>query len=295
MEISIADFNFIIDSSAIPMLESGTYHWAVTQYKLYNISRKPQDTVNVTITDRPAPETSSFTQIVDNNVSWNLYNRIDDYLLVEFTPQFKSPVTVSLFNLQQKSITIYCSQEYVLLLEQGIKLHPFSYPLDQVFTSFLLAANSGTLLHATGWEHHGHTWVFPGVSGAGKSTLSYLIHEVTGEQLLSDDRVAIRQRGEQIFGYGTPWLSDEGHAINKGNPVKGVFFLQQGMKNEIRKLTPFEGFSRIMPVMTVPWYDKVHVAKMMDFTDHLLNIVPVYEFTFTKSFKAVDKLLEFKG
>jgi hypothetical protein len=114
---------------------------------------------------------------------------------------------------------------------------------------------------------------------------------VRGGTFLSDDRIIIRKIGREFLMYGTPWPGDAGYAVNASVPLKGIFFLSKGEENSIRALTPADAIARLMPVASIPWYDREKVELMMTFCDDLLSAIPMYELTFVPD-QAVVSYLE---
>ncbi len=282
-------FEFVAENLVLP--EPGPNHWLYDRYVLDSNAYDIQEEFTVIVTCRTLPDISGYTKIFDSVFTWKCYKKGGEYLILQPDPKTGQPLVISKFQEKERIITVFCSDAYRDLLENGSALHPFSYPLDQVVMSFILADQGGGIVHSSGWLHDDEAWIFPGKSGAGKSTISHLIKEVTGEPLFSDDRMIIRQEGEKYRAYGTPWAGDENDALNRSAQLRGLFFLHQGSENRIRKIAPIDGFRRLMAVMTVPWYDKDRVTKMMDFSDDLLKTIPVYEFSFLNDKSAVEELL----
>ncbi len=293
MQISIAGYLFKFIPENIVLQGTGDNHWLSENYSLSGDLSKVHTVIEVRITSEKMPDYSGFNRFFDSGESWTGYKTGDAYYIVDHHPSLVAPAMVSVLQPERKSVTVYCSEFIVQKLENGDFLHPFSYPLDQVILSFFLADNMGGIIHSSGWLHDGQALLFPGVSGAGKSTIARLIKKATGEAFLSDDRVVLSKQGSQIMASGTPWAGEEGDALNMSAPLQGLFFIEQGSANYVQSLSPIESIKRLMPVLTVPWYDEARVIKMMDFCDHLLKSVPVFSLTFTKNTALIDQLLAF--
>ncbi len=293
MQISIAGYLFKFVPEDIVLQGTGDKHWLCENYTLSGDLSAVHTVIEVRITSEKMPDYSGLTMFFDSGESWTGYKAGNAYYIVDHHPSLDIPAMVSVLQPEKKSVTVYCSDFIVQKLEQGDFSHPFSYPLDQVILSFFLADNMGGIIHSSGWLHDGQAILFPGVSGAGKSTIARLIKGASGEAFLSDDRIVLSKQGTQIMASGTPWAGDEGDALNISAPLQGLFFIEKGAANYIKPLSPIESIRRLMPVLTVPWYDEVRVIKMMDFCDHLLKSVPVFSLTFTKNKALIDLLLDF--
>ena len=232
-------------------------------------------------------------KIFDDNSCCEIHSLSDEYFIRHVFPPLSSPVWTAMLKISERRVDIFCNPEIVDGNRNRLTHLPFSYPLDQILTVLLLAENHGALVHAAGWETDGGAWIFPGKSGAGKSTVSNLIHCKTGETLLSDDRIAVRQTESRFFAYGTPWPGEGNFAENRRAPLNGLFFLEQGEKNQISQLNFKDTFYRLLPVVSVPWYDEGKINRTLSFLEQLATEVPGFLLTFRNDRSAVDVLQNF--
>ncbi len=293
MQISIAGCRFTFVTENVQLEEHGKHHWVSNSFELTNSEYNIFNDVTVVITDRPAPSMEGFSRIFESESNWTCWKCGNDYMIIEQPPQYEEPILITLIRLNEQEIFIHCASEFIDKSSGLISLHPFYYPLDQVILTFLLADNQGGIIHSAGWRRDDGTLILAGKSGAGKSTIARLIKQVTKDPFLSDDRVAVRRSGEGFDAYGTPWAGEEMDALNDKSPLKGLLFLHQAEENKVETVSSFQALKLLMPVMTVPWYDKVRVGKMMDLSDILLQEVPVYLFSFTRDQRAVECLQNF--
>jgi hypothetical protein len=230
------------------------------------------------------PDTGKMRKIFDTEQSWSLYADRDEYVMALNPPGLKQrAVWVARFNKGFSSIIVYCSD--VLRRETGAGRrvsNPILYPLDQLLLIHVLAQNRGALIHAAGLGLHGQGYIFPGRSGTGKSTLSSLLRGLGNAELLSDDRIAVREIDGRFHAYGTPWSGEQNMAENKRVPLAGIFFVRQGLGHCIREIGAQEAFEKLMPVLSMPWYDRGLVTEMLTFCEELIATVPAYELSFKK-------------
>lgn len=226
--------------------------------------------------------------------SWSIYNNTYFYDIIFHPPAFKNSLWVARFDNNFEKGIIYCS-EHIITRQNGrtIIFNPVVYPLDQILLMHILSRIGGVLIHAAGWAFNNSGWIFAGKSGAGKSTLTNLIAKRGYGQILSDDRMIIRKYGHEFLMYGTPWPGDAGYALNQSAPLKGIFYLKQGDKNNIDQLKPSDAIAQLMPVASIPWYDRKKVEQMMTFCDLIMGNIPMYQLTFKPDEAAVDMLMEF--
>jgi len=239
------------------------------------------------------PDMVRATKIFDSGQSWSMFFDGVYYFLSLHPPAFDSLVWMARFDQGLERITVYCSEA----LKEGEKgptvSNPVCYPLDQLLLMYVLARNGGAILHAAGVEILGKGYIFPGRSGAGKSTLARQLNDAARGEVLSDDRVAVRKIGNDFSMFGTPWPGEAGAALNKAAPLSGIFFISQGTENRIRDLNRQEALERLLPVTSIPWYDREVMIEILDLCDDLSSYVPAYELCFRPDGEVVHVLEEF--
>ena len=143
-------------------------------------------------------------------------------------------------------------------------------------------------MHAAGIDLDGRGLIFPGCSGAGKSTLTRLFADSGKGNLLSDERVALRLIDANWQIYGTPWAGTEGIGTNGCAPLAAMFFLKHDTQNRIRKITTENALERLLPILSIPWYDTEVMASIIASAKRLTSKVPAYELSFKPDRSAVD-------
>ena len=89
--------------------------------------------------------------------------------------------------------------------------------------------------------------IFPGKSGAGKSAITRLLNGGTNFELLSDDRIIVREMNDHFEVFGTPWPGEAGISVNRSAALEGILFLAHGSENRINALNPKESLKRLLP------------------------------------------------
>ncbi len=171
-------------------------------------------------------------------------------------------------------------------------LNPLCYPLDQILLSYLLGG-TGVIMHAAGFRVAGRGLVFAGASGAGKSTVSRLFAAHGATDPLSDDRIIVRRSGQGFAAWGTPWPGEAKIAENRSLPLDALFFLNQAPHNAVRRLAPGPALARLLPLVSIPWYDPEPLARSLAFCDELLTGVPAYELQFRPDAGALEAVTRF--
>ena len=125
--------------------------------------------------------------------------------------------------------------------------------------------------------------VFAGRSGAGKSTLSRLLRDHADPArtvLLSDDRSVVRRIGSEFLVFGTPWAGDAQIGLSARAPLTGLYFLQHANEDRIEPLAPAAAAQALLPVASIPWYDRHLVEATTSFCERIVNQVPAFNLHF---------------
>jgi hypothetical protein len=254
----------------------------------------PADCDIVLILDDP-PDIEKMTRIFDSGQSWSMFRDGDDHFIVHNPPSRPGQIAwVARCSRDFSQVTVYCGKAFKPAGEGSPRLpSPICYPLDQILMMHILAGNHGAIIHAAGVQIGGSGYIFPGKSGAGKSTLTRQFAGRPCTDLLSDDRVVVRRIGGCFKAFGTPWPGEGMVAVNATVPLAGIFFILKGSRNEIKEITSRMALERLLPVVSVPWYDRDAMKRILPFFDDLISRVPVYEMLFTPGLAAADCFEEF--
>jgi len=156
----------------------------------------------------------------------------------------------------------------------------FIFPSDKMVFVYLLSGLNGVILHSAGLSFAEGTFVLPGISGTGKSTISMILERYSQFRILSDDRIIVRKNGESFHAYGTPWCGEHGIVRNKSGPLKGIFFLHQAERSFIKEIRLSEALKQLIPVTSIPWYDRETADRVLDTCEMLITELPAFELHF---------------
>jgi len=193
-----------------------------------------------------------------------------------------------------RNMVMHCHEDLVLeRADRTILANPLRYPVDQLLLMLILARRQGAVIHSAGINFFGRTCLFPGISGAGKSTISRLCAGKRDMEILSDDRIIVKQDDDGFRAYGTPWSGEAGIAVNRSAPLAAVFFLKKGEENGLTRLGPAEALRLLLPTVSIPWFDPAGREGVLNFCDRHLAGTPLYELSFTSDGTVADFLAEF--
>jgi hypothetical protein len=159
-------------------------------------------------------------------------------------------------------------------------LHPLDYPLDELTVVNLLGRGKGVEIHGCGVvDHQGRGHLFVGPSGAGKTTMAMMWMEIKGANILSDDRIIVRQK-DGFWIHGTPWHG-EGNICRPGKaPLHSVYFLNKSDKTMLHTVSVQDASARLLSCSFIPFYEAEAVGFSLDFLTKLASSVPCFKLHF---------------
>ena len=108
------------------------------------------------------------------------------------------------------------------------RMDPLTGPSLELLMVTYLGQVGGVITHSCGITMNGKGILFVGESGAGKSTLARLWNHEENIDVLSDDRIVVRKKGNEFWMYGTPWHGEARFASPRGARIERIFFLKHG-------------------------------------------------------------------
>lgn len=182
---------------------------------------------------------------------------------------------------------------------------PLEYPLDELLIMHRLTQERAIELHGVGIVGpDGASNLFIGHSGAGKSTTARLWSSLHKVEILSDDRIIVREdkihedpvpdHASQIFMYGTPWHGEAVFALPARAPLQRIFVLEHGQGNVLTRLTRSQMVAELFARSFVPFHSHQYVDSALSFLERVADTVPCYRYAFEPDQRAVERILKFR-
>ena len=170
-----------------------------------------------------------------------------------------------------------------------LPVYPLQYPLDELLMVHLLSHGRGVEVHGSGIvSPDGSGTLFAGQSGAGKTTMAKLWIAEPGVTILSDERVVLRQEGDDIWMYGTPWHGD-GRIANQGRArLRRIFFLRHAARNQLAPVSATESIARLFSCGFAPFHDRGGLDYTLAFLEQVAKRCACNELGFRPDQSAVD-------
>jgi hypothetical protein len=189
---------------------------------------------------------------------------------------------------------------------------PLEYPLDELLIMHRLTQEKAIELHGCGIVRaDGSGNLFVGHSGAGKSTTTRLWRAREDVEVLSDDRIIVRQdplkqiprfarndkengsdkRSYKMRMYGTPWHGEAIYASPGSAALVRIFILEHGHGNVLTRLSHSQAVAELFARSFVPFHRHEYIDSALMFLQEVVDAVPVYRYSFEPDQHAVDTIL----
>jgi hypothetical protein len=247
---------------------------------------------------------ASGRQVFDSGTTWELYEDEAGFQFDFNAAMFGDrPFKRLLIDAHFRSAALQMNRECLAGLPSAVE--PLGYPLDELLIMHRLTQERAIELHGVGIVGpNGASNLFVGHSGAGKSTTAQLwtsLHEV---EILSDDRIIVRESparelrpgddSRQIYMYGTPWHGEAHFALPQRAPLQRIFVLEHGHGNELTRLSRSEMVAELFARSFVPFHTHEYVDSALSFLERVADTVPCYRYSFEPDQRAVERVLNFR-
>jgi hypothetical protein len=176
--------------------------------------------------------------------------------------------------------------------EKGM-LFPLEYPLADLAVSGHINVNKiGIILHSACVSLAGKGYLFAGVSGAGKSTMSELWQKDAKVEVLTDERVIIREHANDLWAFGTPWHGTSEIHKNVGAPIEEIFFIKHGKKNGAIPISKTDAANRLMVRCFPTFWNRDGMEFALNFCARVANEKKCYELEFVPNISVTGYIRE---
>ncbi len=250
--------------------------------------------IDVRITLDPEPDLAGLARVFRTTDSWSAY-RLEGGLLLRLPdPVGNGNSAWSLLIPDGDSPpVIHCGRRMIRRRsgEEILRLvNPIHYPVDQLLSMFYLSRCPGVIIHAAGIRRGNRGIVCAGVSGAGKTTLMRQWRDAPNIEGLSDDRIIIRRLFGLHRAFGTPWAGEGRIASPADCRLEALAFIRKSSENSLRPIGPMEAMQQLLPVCSIPYFDRGVLDQILDFCRDLVSDVPTWELSCRPDRSAADLL-----
>ena len=172
--------------------------------------------------------------------------------------------------------------------EEGI-LFPLEYPLAALAVyGNINIKRIGIILHSACITLGGRGYLFAGVSGSGKSTISEIWQQDQDAEVLTDERVLIRELNKDLWALGTPWHGTTGIHKNMGTPIEKIFFIKHGKENKTTPISKTDAASRLMVRCFPTFWHRDGMQFVVDFCSKVAETKQCAELEFLNDASVIE-------
>ncbi len=221
--------------------------------------------------------------LFDSGALWRLYADKNECELRMTTPALgEIPYKIARFDAKFERGTIQIHTGYPTYFPEGAPLDPLEYPLGELIYLHWLSQGRGIEVHSCGLvDANGDGILMVGHSGAGKTTSAELWLQDPAVEVLSDDRIILRQKGDEIWMYGTPWHGTGYLSSPRQARLKSILFLRHAARNAIVPMRDSLAATRLLACSFVPLHQREGLANSVKFLQQVTARVPCADLDFT--------------
>jgi len=273
-------FNFSSGSDMRLALEAGLQSFAVEP--------RP-DGVEIAVDWTDSLALPSCAPLFDSGGLWSVFEEAGGYRFYFSTPHLgAAPYKAAWFDRGFTRGELVLFRPY---FDAELPVYPLEYPLDELLMIHRLACGEGVEVHAVGIvDEEGRGHLFLGHSGAGKSTTARLWKAQSNAEILSDDRIILRQREGRVWMYGTPWHGDAGIASPECAPLSRLYLLEHSRKTELSPVSRGRAAAELLARSFVPHYSPRGLRFTLEFLDRVALETPCFVFRFLPDKSAVEAI-----
>ena len=237
---------------------------------------------------RLKPEAMIFDAVQNH---WRLLQANGRYIFEVFDTKRPHPLVQLAFMAQDFSRGECCILPQKAAPRRSWSLIKLMRPFGELLMVNLLCQDRGVLIHGLGVEDQGEGLLFIGRSGAGKSTLAKLDKEAPpGATILGDERVVVTKAGGQFWLSGTPWPGEAFTVSPIRVPLRRIFFLEHGTRNEFISDRVINLYGLFLQQIFLPFWNGKALAHALAFGEALLKTVPTSRLAFVNDARVIEFL-----
>lgn len=188
----------------------------------------------------------------------------------------------------------YCNGNHDIIVDKNNEFIPKTWQLFEIMNLVKLFGQFNTLiLHSSFISYKEKGIIFTGPSGIGKSTQADLWAKYQNSNIINGDRTLLKKSDGKWFGYGFPYSGSSEHCLNQSYEIKLIVVLEQGKKNEIKKLSGIEKLKYVYSQIAINKWDKELNITIIDLVNKLLSDIEVVKLSCLPNKESVELLKNF--
>lgn len=254
----------------------------VQRFEIAGPRRAADVEVGTRFLDRYLPPSGPL--LFDSGSVWKLFSEADGRWRIECHSDLfgEVPYKIAFISSDFRSVDL------AMRPIEGRDLSPLQFPLDELLVNAVLTRNGGVEVHSCGViDHDGSAYLFAGNSGDGKTTTS-LLWTAAGAEIISDDRVIIREDHEGWWLYGTPWHGEANVCSPSRGRLRHIFLLDKESRPALSPVPPAAAVARLLACAFPPFHDPAGVGSVLETLGRIAQTIPISKFAFVNDASAVE-------
>jgi hypothetical protein len=232
----------------------------------------------------PLVEEIDGSRIKKDNNFWSIYRNNSQLFIKTIFPYSGSEKSAVLkFSLNEKEWDLWID-------EAGTSADPLDYPLDGLVLYYLSAIRGDIMIHASGINHNGIGYIFPGISGKGKTTMAGLWNQAGG-RVIHDDRLIIRNTDGKYRMFNTPVYKNDHPSESE---ISRIFLIDHGKENRLVPVNGAQAVSLLLANCIQHNWNRELVARLVGSVSLICSSLPVAQLSFKPDIDIIDFILHYE-
>lgn len=130
--------------------------------------------------------------------------------------------------------------------------------------------------HGVLMEYEKQGIILSAPSGTGKTTHARSWRDIFGAFIINGDNACCYQKDGVWTGFGIPWSGTSGEHMNRQVRIKAMVVLRQAAKNQVTRLSEYEAFAEVLPMLHCPVWDQQMSECALNGLEDFLSKIPIY-------------------
>ena len=274
--LNLADIRLCLDSERLLRVEEEWEKFLIHSDSKYDI--KVQVSWNWEHALRPISQPLGNDTILE-------YYKEENFCFCNTRAEKKGSLTSTSYHENMENMVCTINEKPYLNSPNSVGWIVRSLPMREILLHFNVL-----FFHAAQVSYQGTGILFSAPSGTGKTTQARLWEKFKGAEVVCNDRTLVRKGMKGYKTYSYPLDGSEPIASTRVNRLGTIILLEQGKRNELKKISMGKKLSMLMEQLVMDCWNPDSRERNMLLLLEMIKEIPVYHFLCTPDAEAVDVL-----